>query len=71
LIHGADRSQEIHDVLPTSECTDWQASTDDLSKAREIRSDAEPSLRPSAADAEPGDYLVEDEETSMRSGDFT
>ena len=59
LVDAAERSDAGHDLAGSPVGPDRQASTDDLAEAPNVGLDAEPLAGAAAAEAEPGDDLVE------------
>ena len=63
LVHASQRREVLHHVPPASEGSDREASADDLAETPQVRSDTEPLSRPAPSQTEPGDDLVEDEQS--------
>ncbi len=57
-----ERREVLHDLGATTNGADRQATADHLAEAGEIRAHVVLGLRPTRADPEAGDHLVEDEE---------
>ena len=52
----------FHDISPSTECTDRKSAADDLAETPQVGPDAEPLRGATAAQPEPGDHLVIDQQ---------
>ena len=68
LVHRSKRGHHLHDIPAASVGTHGQAATDDLAQAGDVRRHPVQSLGTTVAHPEPGDHLVEDQESPMLLG---
>ena len=70
LVHGAGRSDELHDLAAPTVRPHREAASDHLAERRQVGRDAVERLRSARMHAEPGHHLVEDEQGAVLVGDL-
>ena len=70
LVHRPSRSHGLHNILLAAIRADWQATTDDLTHAGQVRHHACDLLSAAGGDAEAGHHFVEDEQRPGIAGDI-
>ena len=68
LVHGARRSNKVHQLGPSAVSSDEQSAADDLAQDGQVRLHAVKLLRPTRCNAEARDHLVEDQQRTIPLG---